>query len=217
MNKKSRIIQKRPVTKFVVLLSAICLIGFGFILNLILLREIGLDDCNLNSTASSFESFNKSFTLLNSNGTEVSNEELFKKPSLVYFGYTYCPDICPFDLIRNSSAVEMLDSEGIEITPIFITLDPNRDTMQRLRDYTQFHHPRMIGLTGSKNQIESVKKIYKVYSEMPSVKKEGYLVNHSTFTYLVIPKFGVQTYFTRKDSSEKIVEDIKCVLDKHNN
>ena len=117
-------------------------------------KNLELADCGVNTSLESFKSFNDDFKLIHEDGFLISREQLIDQPSLIYFGYTYCPDICPFDLMRNAQVVELLKNENIKIKPIFITLDPKRDTLQTLKEYTDFHHNDMVGLTGSENDIQ---------------------------------------------------------------
>ena len=196
----------------------VILIIIIFLLSIIIVKyydnkqNLHLTKCNVNSSLDSFASFNKEFNLIHEDGFSITKSQLINKPSLIYFGYTYCPDICPFDLMRNSQAVELLEIEKIKIKPLFVTLDPNRDTLSVLREYTDFHHKDMIGLTGSPKDIDNIKKIFKIYSDLPSDLTGDYIINHSTFTYFIIPKIGLVTYFTRKDKAENIAKTIKCIL-----
>ena len=153
----------------------------------------------------------ESFSLIDQNGNMFFSKNT-KKKKLIYFGYTYCPDICPFDLMRNAQVVELLKNENIKIKPIFITLDPKRDTLETLKEYTDFHHNDMVGLTGSENDIQKIKDIFMVYSQMPNDLSGDYILNHSTFTYFVLPEIGLTTYFTRKDKVKKISDTVKCIL-----
>ena len=178
-------------------------------------KNLELATCNVNTSLESFESFNDDFNLIHEDGIMISRAQLIDQPSLIYFGYTYCPDICPFDLMRNSQVVELLNEESIKIKPIFITLDPKRDTLQTLKEYTDFHHKDMIGLTGSEKDIKKIKDIFMIYSQMPRDLSGDYIINHSTFTYFVLPEIGLTTYFTRKDKVEKITDTIKCILEKY--
>ena len=114
--------------------------------------------------------------------------------------------------MRNAQVVELLKNENIKIKPIFITLDPKRDTLETLKEYTDFHHSDMVGLTGSENDIQKIKDIFMVYSQMPNDLSGDYILNHSTFTYFVLPEIGLTTYFTRKDKVKKISDTVKCVL-----
>ena len=203
-------------TKFII---AGFLFFFGLSLMVFLFLRQGSDDddlsiCNLNSKASTFADFRGNFSLLDENGLEVTSDSIFDKPTLLYFGYTFCPDICPFDLMRNSQAVDLLHLENYEVKPIFISVDPKRDTPLVLKDFTAFHHPNMIGFTGSRDQLANVKKIYKIYSEIPKNSNEDYIVNHSTFSYFVLPTGEVQTYFTRKETPKELATAIKCILEK---
>jgi protein SCO1/2 len=152
-----------------------------------------------------------SFILTDQHGKVFDSKKVTLK-KLLYFGYTYCPDICPFDLMRNAQVVELLKNENIKIKPIFITLDPNRDTLETLKEYTDFHHNDMIGLTGSENDMQKIKDIFMVYSQMPNDLSGDYILNHSTFTYFVLPEIGLATYFTRKDKVKKISDTVKCIL-----
>ena len=115
--------------------------------------------------------------------------------------------------MRNAEAVELLQIENYEVKPVFISLDPKRDTPSVLRDFTAFHHPNMLGLTGSEDQLEVVKNVYKIYSEIPRNSGNDYILNHSTFSYFVLPKDGVQTYFTRKENPQDLAATMKCILD----
>ena len=175
-------------------------------------KNLELAACGVNTSFESFKKFNADFNLIHEDGFLTSREQLINQPSLIYFGYTYCPDICPFDLMRNSQVVELLKNENIKIKPIFITLDPKRDTLQTLKEYTDFHHNEMIGLTGSEKDIQKIKDIFMVYSQMPNDLSSDYTLNHSTFTYFVLPDIGLTTYFTRKDKVKKISDTVKCIL-----
>src|SRR3989338_3381074 len=96
-------------------------------------------------------------------GKTVTDKDVITKPSLVYFGYTFCPDVCPLDNARNADAVDILEEKGFEVTPVFISVDPERDTPEVVRDFTDNLHPRMIGLTGSAEQVKAASLAYKTY------------------------------------------------------
>ena len=172
-------------------------------------KKFEFASCGINTSVKSFKSFNKDFNLIHEDGFLISRKQLIDQPSLIYFGYTYCPDICPFDLMRNAQVVELLKNENIKIKPIFITLDPNRDNLEILKEYTDFHHKDMIGLTGSEKEIDRIKKIFMIYSQMPNDTSGDYVINHSTFSYFILPDVGLVTYFTRKDKVEKMSNTIK--------
>ncbi|NNE88943.1 MAG: SCO family protein [Silicimonas sp.] len=151
------------------------------------------------------------FELLNSDGTLVTDKEVIDRPTLVYFGYAFCPDVCPFDVARNALAIDLLEEQGIDARPVFITIDPARDTPDALAGYAADMHPKMMALTGSDEQIKTAAQAYKVYYAKGEGEGEFYLMDHSTFTYLMMPEAGLATYFKRDDSAEFIAEKIACL------
>jgi len=169
-------------------------------------------DCYENKIIPNNNKIGGSFELKNESNKIVNDRDIIKEPALIYFGYSFCPDICPFDLARNSETVNILEEKGIKITPIFITLDPDRDTAERIKDYTNFFHPKMIGLTGSEEQINDISKKYKIYRNVPKIKNDDYLVDHSTFSYFVHNEAGFLEYYNRKDTPEQIADSISCFL-----
>ena len=95
------------------------------------------------------------FTLVNAEGQTVTDQEVFTKPSILYFGYTFCPDVCPYDNARNAEAIDVLEEMGIDAQPVFISIDPDRDTPEVVGDFSANLHPKMIGLTGSAEQVKA--------------------------------------------------------------
>ncbi len=152
------------------------------------------------------------FTLVNGNGETVTDKEVLSGPSLVYFGYTFCPDVCPLDNARNAEAVDILEENGFAVTPVLITIDPKRDTPEVMRDYVENLHPRMIGLTGSEEQVEAAKQAYKAYARKQDGDPEFYLMDHSTFTYLMLPKIGFVDFFRRDETADAMAERVACFL-----
>lgn len=153
------------------------------------------------------------FSLVNAAGQTVTDKEVLTKPSLVYFGYTFCPDICPLDNARNAEAVDILEERGFDVTPVFITIDPERDTPEVVGDFAANLHPKMIGLTGSADQIKAASQAYKTYfRKQESEDPEFYLMDHSTFTYLVLPEAGFVDFFKRDDTAEQMADRTACFL-----
>ena len=150
------------------------------------------------------------FRLVDGSGNAVTDDEVLTGPSLVYFGYTFCPDVCPFDVARNAAAVDILADSGLDATPVFITVDPERDTPEVAAEYAEAFHPDMVGLSGSISQVEEAAKAYRVYFRKQDGDSEFYLVDHSTFTYLSIPGEGVVDYFRRADTAETVAERTSC-------
>lgn len=154
------------------------------------------------------------FTLVDETGATVTDTDVITTPSLVYFGYTFCPDVCPLDSARNAQAVEILEEQGIIATPIFISIDPARDTPEVVGDFADNFHDRMIGLTGSEEQVAAASQAYRTfYQKQVDGDPEYYLVDHSTFTYLVLPGAGFMDFYRRDDSPERIAESVACFVE----
>jgi protein SCO1 len=129
------------------------------------------------------------FTLTGHNGEEVSWDSFAGQYRLVYFGFTYCPDICPTDIQRISQGLIEFEKEhpelGAKVRPIFITVDPERDTVAVVNEFVGNFHPRLIGLTGTPKQIEDTKKAFGVSATKDPEGSDGnYNISHTTFTYL---------------------------------
>lgn len=155
------------------------------------------------------------FTLTDENGRTVTDAEVLSRPSLVYFGYTFCPDVCPTDTVRNAEAVDVLEEMGYEVTPVFISVDPYRDTPEVLKEWTDYIHPRMIGLTGTPEQIADVARAYRTYYKVPEDRSdEYYLVDHMTQTYLMLPGHGFVEFFDREMPAEEMASRVACFLEK---
>ena len=153
------------------------------------------------------------FTLIDSNVQMVTSAEVLTKPSLIYFGYTFCPDICPLDALRNVDAVDVLESQGHLVTPVFISSDPRRDTPQVVGEFAENMHERMIGLTGTPEQVKAASKTYKTYFKAHAAEDDYYLVDHSTFSYLVLPEHGFVEFFRRDLPAEAVADRISCFVD----
>lgn len=152
------------------------------------------------------------FTLVNTSGQMVTDKEVLQKPALVYFGYTFCPDVCPLDMARNVDAVDKLEAQGIDVTPVFITIDPDRDTPQALADYATNLHPKLTALSGSADQIQAASKAYKTFYKKRDTGDEYYLMDHSTFTYLMLPGTGFVDFFRREITSDQMAESVACFV-----
>ena len=132
------------------------------------------------------------FTLTDQDGKKVSWDDFKGRYRIVYFGYSYCPDICPVDLqklMRGLLAFEKSDpARGAKIVPMFITVDPERDTPAALKPFVSRYHPRLLGLTGTPEQIAAVAKAYVVtYNKVPGSAPDRYLMAHSQLAFLMDP------------------------------
>lgn len=153
------------------------------------------------------------FTLVDETGRTVTDRDVITKPSLVYFGYTFCPDVCPTDSARNAEALDLIQSRGIDAQAVFISIDPERDTPERVAEFTDIFHPDMIGLTGTPEQVAAASKAYKTYFAKQDTGDEYYLMDHSTFTYLVLPDRGFVDFFRRDTTPEQIADTVACFAD----
>lgn len=153
------------------------------------------------------------FELVDETGATVTDVDVITEPTLLYFGYTFCPDICPLDAARNGAAVDILADDGYASTPVFITVDPGRDTAELLAEWTDLLHPDMIGLTGSDDQIRAAAQAYRAFYRAQRSGDEFYLVDHSSFTYLVLPEVGFVEFFRSGATAEEIAETTACYID----
>jgi protein SCO1 len=153
-------------------------------------------------------------SLIDENGKAVTDQDMFVKPTLLYFGYTFCPDVCPTDNARNAEALDLLLGQGYDTQMGFVSVDPQRDNPERLRDFTDFLHPDAIGYTGTPEQIQAASKAYKTYfKKEEDGDPDYYLIDHSTFTYLVLPKIGFVEYFKRETTPEDMAKRSSCFID----
>ena len=166
--------------------------------------------CGGNAIAGGNVAIGGPFELLNGDGMLVTDRDVIDGPTLVYFGYTFCPDVCPFDVARNVIAVDILAEQGLDVTPVFISIDPERDTSEIVAHYAADMHPKMIGLTGSPEQVKAASQAYKTYYARGTGEGEFYLMDHSTFTYLMLPNTGLASYFGRDVQPEEMAEQTAC-------
>lgn len=171
-------------------------------------------DCRGSTVGTGTASIGGPFTLVRDDGVTVTEEEVFTKPTLLYFGYTFCPDICPMDNARNAEALDLVQERGYDAQMAMISINPERDTPEVMADFADYMHEDMIGLTGTPEQIKVASQAYKTfYRKQDSGDDEYYLVDHSTFTYLVLPETGFVDFFKRDDSPEKIADAMACFID----
>ncbi|MCL3881591.1 SCO family protein [Marivita sp. GX14005] len=170
-------------------------------------------ECRATSVAGGTDQIGGPFTLVNAEGETVTDEDVITKPSLVYFGYTFCPDVCPLDTARNAEAVDLLAEQGYDVRPVFISVDPKRDTPEVVGDYAANMHEDMIGLTGSEEQVKAASQAYRTYFSRQPGDDDYYLVDHSTFSYLVLPEEGFVEFFRRDLTPDQVAERTACFLD----
>ena len=170
-------------------------------------------NCRSSKIAGAIGSIGGPFNLIDERGIAVTDQDVITEPSLIYFGYTFCPDVCPLDTARNGEVVDILAQIGKSATPIFISIDPKRDTPEVMAEYSEWIHPKMKGLTGSQKQVKAASKAYRTYYKLYPDEGNGYyLVDHSTMTYLVLPEHGFMEFFRRDQSAEKVAEKVACYI-----
>ena len=155
------------------------------------------------------------FELIDHNGATVTDAAFRGRYMLIYFGYTYCPDVCPTKLAEMTNALdsfaERAPARAAKIVPVFISIDPDRDTLAVLREYRKHFHPRMAALTGTEATLRAVAKAYrayfsKVYPDEKSRAAREYLMDHTSYVYLVAPDGRYVTHFTAASTADSIAE-----------
>ena len=169
--------------------------------------------CRIGQVAGGSTQIGGPFNLLDKTGSIVTEKDIITEPSLIYFGYTFCPDICPMDVSRNADVTDVLLERNTPITPVFISVDPERDTPEVVGDFAENLHERMIGLTGSPAQVKAASQAYRTYYKANPAEDEFYLVDHSTFSYLVLPEHGFVEFFRREIGAEQMADTIQCFVD----
>ncbi len=158
------------------------------------------------------------FTLTDQTGTPRSEADLMGHYSLIYFGYTYCPDICPTSLSTMTQGLDLLaESDAAKeaaVLPIFITIDPERDTVEAMAGYAEHFHPRFMALTGTPEEVAAAAKAYRIYYQ--KVQEPGasdYLMDHSSIIYLMGPDGSYLTHFTHASTAEDIAKGLAEQVD----
>lgn len=155
-----------------------------------------------------------SFSLIDHEGQSRTDADFKGKILLVYFGYSFCPDICPSALYNISQALEALGPKAKEIQPLFITIDPLRDTVEHLAHYRENYHPRFVMLTGSEDQIQKVMKAYKVHGA--KVKPDGttteYLMDHTSIIYIMDRQGRFIAHFNHLTPPRELQEALLKIL-----
>lgn len=169
--------------------------------------------CRASTVAGGAGALGGPFELVNAAGDTVTDQDVITEPSILYFGYTFCPDVCPLDVQRNAVAVDVLAERGMSVTPVFISIDPERDTPDVVGDFADNMHDKMIGLTGSPEQVKAASQAYRTYYRAQDSGDDYYLVDHSTFSYLVLPEHGFVEFFRREASPEQMADTVSCFVE----
>lgn len=150
------------------------------------------------------------FALTDHTGRKVTEKDFLGRKTLVFFGFTSCPDICPSGLQVMSAALDSLGSKADQITPLFISVDPERDTPEKLAAYVKSFHPRLVGLTGTKSEVDAAAKAYRVYyKKAPAAEgSTDYGVDHTSFFYLMDEKGEFIRHFTHPIEAPKLAAEL---------
>ncbi len=170
-------------------------------------------ECRTTAVAGGSAAIGGPFELTDHTGLRVTDIDVIDGPTLVYFGYTFCPDVCPLDTYRNAEAVAVLEERGIDVKPVMITIDPARDTVESMAAFVEYLHEDMVGLTGTTEEIAAAIKTYRVYAAKNG-EGENYLMDHSTWTYLMAPEHGFLEFFGRDVTPEDMADQVACFVDK---
>jgi protein SCO1/2 len=203
------------MTRIVAICAAVVALGFLAITLFLGFGDDGDDkyaQCK-NSAVAGGGDLGGPFELVNSAGQTVTDTDVITEPSLIYFGYTFCPDVCPLDVARNAGAIDVLAERGMSVTPVFISIDPARDTPEIVGEFADNMHPKMIGLTGSLEQVKAASMAYRTYYKAHEAEDEFYLVDHSTFSYLVMPGEGFVDFFRRDVTPDQMADKIECFIE----
>lgn len=155
-----------------------------------------------------------SFSLLDHTGRRVTDTDFRGRYMLVYFGFTYCPDVCPSGLQIIAGALQKIGPKADRLTPLFITVDPERDTPAQLAEYVKSFDPRLIGLTGTPAEIAAVAKAYRVYYKKVVDEKStaGFTIDHTALMYLMDPKGSYVSHFSHTISVDALAERLSKTI-----
>lgn len=159
------------------------------------------------------ENFGGPFTLTDHTGRAVTDKDFAGTYRLIYFGFTFCPAICPTELAKITEALDTLGPDADKITPLFITVDPERDTAAVMKSYVELFHPRLVGLTGTPAQIKQAAKNYKIYyAKVEDPALTEYTMDHSSFIYFIDPQNNLLRIFRTADEAPAMAQAIKEAL-----
>jgi protein SCO1/2 len=149
------------------------------------------------------------FALVNQDGKTVTDADFLGKPLLVFFGFTHCPDICPTTLFEISEILNRLGSDAAKVNAIFVTVDPERDTPEKLKLYLSSFHPQISALSGSEIQIEAIKKAYFVYAKRVPLEGGSYTMDHTSIVYLMDKQGKFIAPFNLKREADAAAADLR--------
>ncbi|MDB5490176.1 MAG: SCO1/SenC family protein [Micavibrio sp.] len=178
---------------------------------LIAYAQISGDKASTGQTTSSGTDIGGAFSLVDQHGKPFTDKNLLGHYTLAYFGFTFCPAICPTELQRINVILKNLGPAGEKILPLFITIDPERDTQEAMATYVAQFNPRLTGLTGTRAQVDEALKAYKVYArKVQDPKMSDYTMDHSSYLYLIRPDGKIDLFFGPDAKASEIAEKIRA-------
>jgi len=201
--------KRRNVFKILISILFLILIGWGIIVYQIIDIKSKAD-----FYGSVYERDALSFTLTDQNGSKVSLSDFKDKVVLLFFGYTHCPDVCPMTLSIMNNVVEELGDQADQVQVLFITIDPQRDTVAKLKSYIPYYNESFIGLTGTPEEIDKVADDYNIFYSKEEVESvSGYLMGHNSSVLLITPDGEIFLRYTQNRMDPvSIAGDIKRIL-----
>lgn len=152
------------------------------------------------------------FRLIDQNGQSVSEADLKGQPSLIFFGFTHCPDVCPTTLFEVSEILGKMGEDAKRVNALFVTVDPERDTPEKLKDYLSSFHPRLRGLTGDAAAVAAIEKAYRVYSKKVPLEGGGYTMDHTSLVYLMDRDGRFVAPFNMRRTPEEAAAELRKYL-----
>lgn len=155
------------------------------------------------------------FTMTDQNGKRVTEKDFLGKHMLVFFGYTYCPDICPTELQVMMAALDQLGAEAEKVQPVFVSIDPARDTPEVMKAYVENFGPRLTGLTGSPDEVAAMAKAYRAYyaKSGDTSSPHAYLMDHSSIIYLMGPDGKFRKHFAYTTDAQRLAAELREQLE----
>ena len=199
--------------------TLLAILGIALVLGIGLTYRLMMMGTETNSSGTA--SIGGPFELVNQDGKTVTQDDFKGKYMLAYFGYTFCPDVCPTELQVIGTALDMMPADvSSEITPVFFTVDPARDTVEAIAEYVPYFHDRMVGLTGTVEQTTAAAKAYRVYyaKSIPEGQPEDtdtYLMDHSSFVYLMDRDGQFVRHFNYGTSPEDMAKGVTEAVKKN--
>lgn len=177
------------------------------------LRQMAQQVQDVSSAPPGTKNIGGPFQLIDQDGKTVTEADYAGKLMLVYFGYTYCPDMCPTGLQSMAHALDQLGPAADKVVPLFITIDPARDTQSKMKEYVAEFHPRIQGLTGTAEQVAKAAAAYQVYyAKGEMVDDHDYVMDHSSLIYLMNAKGGFVTTFPEDADPAAIVRAVQAQM-----